>query len=315
MALRLGSRPSALALAQAEIVRARIVAAAPDLSIDIVPIRTSGDRMTRASLARSGGKGLFIKELEQALADRKIDIAVHSMKDLPAVLPGRFRIAAVPEREDTGDALVTRDGAALHALPRGTRLGTSSIRRRYQAMRINPGLAIEPLRGNVDTRLNRVADGGLDAIIVAIAGLKRLGRATGVKYARLGEDDFIPAGGQGALAIEMLARPRTGPGAALEKAVVAINDPRAFYETAAERAFLATLGASCTTPIGVRAAIADKRMMMRSILFSSDGKRELAGSIDEPLDTDLAPSAAEATGTRLAEQMLARGAGTMLTDA
>jgi len=314
-ALRLGSRPSALALAQAEIVRALLAAAAPEMAIEIVPIRTSGDRMTSASLARVGGKGLFIKELEQALAEHRIDIAVHSMKDLPAVLPARFRIAAVPERENPADVLVTRDGASLAALPSGARLGTSSSRRRFQALRINRGLAIEPLRGNVDTRLKRVTEGKLDAIIVAMAGLKRLGLTGGVRAAALDAGDFIPAGGQGALAIEAIAGRRAGASAELERAIAAINDPRACFETAAERAFLAALGASCTTPIGVRAAIAGGRMAMRAILFSGDGARELSGLIEEPLDADLAPSSAETAGVRLAEQMRARGADVLLSDA
>src|ERR1700689_4711260 len=170
--IKIGSRPSELALAQASIVRARLAAQIPSAEIEIVEIRTSGDKMTSASLADVGGKGLFIKELEQALAARTIDAAVHSMKDLPAILPQQFRVAAVLERENTADILVTRDGAALAALPGGARLGTSSSRRRFQALRMNRAIEILPLRGNVDTRLARVADGTFDAIIVAMAAGK-----------------------------------------------------------------------------------------------------------------------------------------------
>ena len=230
--IRIGSRPSKLALAQASIVSDRLRAQIPEIEIEIVEIRTSGDKMTSASLADVGGKGLFIKELEQALANRTIDAAVHSMKDLPAVLPSQFRVAAVPGRENTSDILVTRDGSTLSALPVGARLGTSSSRRRFQALRKNSGLEILPLRGNVDTRLARVADGSFDAIIVAMAGVKRLGRVKDVKFAELDARDFIPSGGQGALAIETLAD-RNGD--ELDRALIAINDSRAFYETAAER--------------------------------------------------------------------------------
>jgi hydroxymethylbilane synthase len=237
--IRIGSRPSRLALAQASIVRARLAAQIPGVEIEVVEIRTSGDKLANASLAEVGGKGLFVKELELALAAGEIDIAVHSMKDLPAVLAPEFRVACVVERENTADLLVTRDGAALAEMPVGARLGTSSSRRRFQALRANRRLQIQPLRGNVDTRLARVADGTLDAAIVAMAGLKRLGRVDTVKFVELDGRDFIPAGAQGALAIETLTD-RSGQDASkIDHALEALNDARAFYETAAERAFLA----------------------------------------------------------------------------
>jgi hydroxymethylbilane synthase len=306
--IRIGSRPSKLALAQASIVRAQLAAQMP-AEIEIVEIRTSGDKMTSASLADVGGKGLFIKELEQALADHAIDLAVHSMKDLPAVLPENFRVAAVLERESTADILVTRDGLALSALPAGARLGTSSSRRRFQALRMNRALEILPLRGNVDTRLARVADGAFDAIIIAMAGLKRLGRVKDVKFVELDERDFIPSGGQGALAIETMADRKADE---LDRALSAISDARTFYETAAERAFLAAIEASCTTPVGVRATIADDTLALRAMLFSPDGARELSESSLEPLAADLAPDAAENSGRLLAQKMLARGAAALL---
>src|SRR5271154_7454456 len=275
--IRIGSRPSKLALAQTSIVRDRLIAQIPTIKIEIVEIRTSGDRMKSASLADIGCKLLFIKELEQALSDRTIDAAVLSMKDLPAVLPQQFRVAAVLERENTADILVTRDGSALAALPPGARLGTSSSRRRFQALRKNRAIEILPLRGNVDTRLARIADGTFDAIIVAMAGVKRLGRVNDVKFVELDGRDFIPAGGQGALAIETLADSDAAD------LVSAINDPRAFYETAAERAFLATIGASCTTPVGVRATIMGDSLKLAAMLFSPDGARELSESMEETL--------------------------------
>src|SRR5208337_2716748 len=306
--IRIGSRSSKLALAQAAIVRDRLAAQIP-AEIEIVEIRTSGDKMTSASLADVGGKGLFIKELEQALADRMIDAAVHSMKDLPALLPEQFRVAAVLERENTADILVTRDGATLSALPAGARLGTSSSRRRFQALRVNRELEILPLRGNVDTRLARVADLSFDAIIIAMAGLKRLGRVKDVRFVELDARDFIPAGGQGALAIETLANRGANE---LDHALSAINDARAFYETAAERAFLAAMNASCTTPVGVQARIDGDTLALAAMLFSPDGARDLSESMREPIASDFAPSAAEDSGKRLAEKMLARGAAALL---
>jgi hydroxymethylbilane synthase len=306
--IKIGSRPSKLALAQASIVGGRLAAQIPGVEIEVVEIRTSGDKLATPSLAEVGGKGLFVKELEQALAARQIDIAVHSMKDLPAVLPPEFRIAAVVEREDTADVLVTRNGTALTALPAGAKLGTSSSRRRFQALRVNPGLVVVPLRGNVDTRLARVADGSLDAIIVAIAGLKRLRRIDDIKFVELDARDFIPAGAQGALAIETLANRSSD----IHNSLEALNDPRAFHETAAERAFLAAIDASCTTPVGVRATVAATTLTMRAILFSPDGAREISESIEDALDPAFAPSAAEKCGKRLAEKMLARGAAAML---
>src|ERR1700722_11748356 len=307
--IRIGSRPSKLALAQASIVRDRLTAQISGIEIEIVEIRTSGDKMTSASLADVGGKGLFYKELEQALPNRTIDAAIHSMKDLPALLPSQFRVAAVPGRENTSDILVTRDGSTLSALPAGARLGTSSSRRRFQALRKNRGLEILPLRGNVDTRLARMADASFDAIIVAMAGLKRLGRVKDVKFVELDARDFIPAGGQGALAIETMVDRK---GDELDRALSAINDPRTFYETAAERAFLAAIDASCTTPVGVRASIDGNTLALATMLFSPDGSRELSESIRDPIATDLAPSAGETSGKRLAGEMLARGAGALL---
>ena len=312
--IRIGSRPSQLALVQASMMRARVAAQIPDVDpeIEIVEIRTTGDKLTSASLAQVGGKGLFIKELEQALSDRRIDAAVHSMKDLPAVLPPQFRLAAVPARENTADILVTRDGSALSALPAGARLGTSSSRRHFQALRMNRGLAILALRGNVDTRLKRVADGSFDAIIIAMAGVKRLGRLRDVKFVELDGRDFIPAGGQGALAIEMLAGRDDPVSNELDRALRAINDARAFYETAAERSFLAAIDASCTTPVGVSASIVGDTLALAAILFSPDGAKELSESMQEPLAPDLAPSAAENSGKRLAGKMLARDAAAIL---
>ena len=309
--LRIGSRPSRLALAQTEIVRSRLASIVPDLSVEVVEIRTSGDRMASASLAGVGGKGLFIRELEQALLEKRIDLAVHSMKDLPAILEPQFRIAAVSEREDPRDVLVTRDGSPLASLANGARLGTSSLRRRFQVLKANPGLQISPLRGNVDSRLRRVTEGGLDAIVVAMAGLRRLGHSVDVRFTPLDERDFIPAGGQAVLAIETLANSSSSQ---LDRTLAVFSDSRARYETTAERAFLAAIGASCATPVGVKATVAKDAVSLRAILFSTDGSAEMSDEVEEPLDVDLAPSAAHSLGARLGERMLARGADRLFTN-
>ena len=303
-------------------MRQKLAPLVPSVTIEIVPIRTSGDRMTTAALSEIGGKGLFVKELEQALGDRHVDVAVHSMKDLPAQLASGFRIAAVPERADPRDALLSRTGGGaantLAALTRGARLGTSSARRRFEALRLRPDLETVALRGNVDTRLARLAAGDFDAIILAMAGLTRLehgkgdAAASGVAFAVLDERDFVPCGGQGALCIEAAAsRPLAGS-AELEAAVAVLDNPSAHLETAAERAFLAALGASCVSPIGVLARLDGVTLGMRALVFSIDGTRHM---IDEISDTvaDGALSGtplerAAALGARLAERMLSGGA-------
>jgi len=306
--LRIGSRPSRLALAQTELVRARLTAIVPSLLSEIVEIRTSGDRITSPSLARVGGKGLFVRELEQALLENEIDLAVHSLKDLPAVLAPEFHLAAVSQREDSRDVLITKNGATIASLPDGARLGTSSLRRRFQTLKVNPRVEVLPLRGNVDTRLKRLAEGSIDAIIIAMAGLKRLGRLDDVKCTPLDERTFIPAGGQAAIAVETLAHPSLELG----RALTAFNDSRARYETSAERTFLATIGASCATPVGVKATANQDSITLRAILFAGDGSGELSDEIEEPLDVDLALSNAESLGTRLGERMLARGADRLI---
>jgi hydroxymethylbilane synthase len=317
--LRIGSRPSRLALAQAELVRHKLAAIVPSVTIEIVPIRTSGDRMATAALAEVGGKGLFIKELEQALGDHRIDLAVHSMKDLPAQLAAGFRIAAVPERADPRDALLARAGGSIAALPRGARLGTSSARRRFEALRLRPDLHIVALRGNVDTRLARLAAGDFDAIILAMAGLMRLERsdaAGGVALTALDERDFVPCGGQGALCIEALVGRPLGGSAELDAAVAVLDDPRAHLEAVAERGFLAALGASCVSPIGVFARLGAGTLDLRALVFSVDGARHMIDEIsDKVVDAD-APGAplehAAALGARLAQRMLAGGAGKLI---
>jgi hydroxymethylbilane synthase len=321
--LRIGSRPSALALAQTELVRHQLAALVPSVAIEIVPIRTSGDKIVSASLAQVGGKGLFIKELEQALTERRIDLAVHSMKDLPATLTSGLRIAAIPKRADPRDALLTRTGAVetnagdgLAALAHGARLGTSSSRRRFEALRIRSDLSVNALRGNVDTRISRLEAGDFDAIILAMAGLARLGGANpaGVDITPLDERDFVPAGGQGALAIETLADEPLGGSPELDTALAALDDNRARLEVSAERGFLAALGASCVSPVGAHAALRSNTLNVRALLFSLDGTRNMADEISEAIGPDAPIEHAIELGTRMARRMLAGGGREMLSD-
>jgi len=308
-------------MVQAELIKGRLERTAGGLKAEIVPISTSGDRMSTASLAQVGGKGLFIRELEQALSSGLIDIAVHSMKDLPAALPAPYRIAAVPERENPRDALVTRTGEGWNSLAKGAHLGTSSPRRRLEALRLRPDLTVTALRGNVDTRLGRLFTGDFDAIILAMAGLIRLDRRGSTGVVELDESDFVPAGGQGALAIEALSGNRIGASAELENAVGALNDVRAMAEVTAERSFLATLGASCVSPVGVKGTIEGDLLHVRALLFSVDGTRSLADAIAAAHEINGASStefhgaawkAAVALGTALGHRMIAQGASEMI---
>ncbi len=311
--LRIGSRPSALALAQTAIVAGRIRAAAPGLVIEIAPISTSGDKLTSASLAQIGGKGLFIRELEQALAGGRIDLAVHSMKDLPAATAPGFRLAAVPRRENPRDALLARSGAGWSSLPHGARLGTASARRRLMALRARPDLHILPLRGNVDTRLGKLAGGEFDAIILAMAGLARLGRLeelrTGgeITVGELDDRTFVPSGGQGALALEAFGDGPLAGSAEIEAAVAALDDPQARAETTAERALLAALGASCVSPIGVHARASRDTLAIDAILFSADGASSLAEAAETRWRFGDLQTAAN-LGRETGELLLARGA-------
>jgi hydroxymethylbilane synthase len=327
--LRIGSRPSALALAQAAIIKDAIIQRLGGLAVEIVPISTSGDKMQTASLARVGGKGLFVRELEQALSERRIDIAVHSMKDLPAILPQPFRLAAVPRREAPYDLLLSRAPGGWASLPIGARLGTSSIRRHLQALRVRPDLEVLALRGNVDTRLRRLRAGDFDAIILAEAGLRRLGRfsdAQSLDADRPGDEismvkldlrDFVPAGGQGALAVEALSDSPPGDSAEIDDAVADLTDLPTLAEVSAERAFLATIGASCVSPVGVNGKADNGLLTLRALLFSGDGGHSLGAQLTDELAAgswtrDRFEQAATELGERLGRLMLEQGAGELI---
>lgn len=265
--LRLGTRGSPLALVQAHAVRDRLAAAhglAPD-AIDIRVIRTTGDRVADRPLADVGGKGLFAKEIEEALLSREIDLAVHSSKDLPAVLPEGLALVACLEREDVRDAFICPTARTIAELPAGAVIGTSSPRRQALLRRMRPDLRIALLRGNVETRLRKIAEGEADATLLALAGLKRLGLERHAASI-LAVDEFMPAGGQGAIGIETRAddtRTRT--------LLEAIDHRDTFNALSAERAFLAVLDGTCRTPIAAHARIEGGRISLRGMIVKPDG--------------------------------------------
>jgi hydroxymethylbilane synthase len=263
--LRIGSRGSPLALVQARAVQEALAAAGFDVGrIEIVPIRTTGD-VVQGPLAEAGGKGLFTKEIEEALLAGKIDLAVHSSKDLPALLPAGLVLAGFLPREDARDAFISRKAKTLRELPPGAIVGTASPRRQALVKRLRPDVAVVSLRGNVETRLRKLDAGEVDATLLAVAGLKRLGllaAATSI----LEPDEFLPAVGQGAIGIETRADDAT------TRALVArINHADTAAALTAERAFLAVLDGSCRTPIGGHATVADGALRFRGIIVKPDG--------------------------------------------
>lgn len=303
MTVRLGSRGSALARWQAEHVRRALAAAAPGLAVEIVILRTTGDRIHDVPLSRIGGTGLFTKEVDDALLDGRIDAAVHSLKDVPTRLPPGIVLGAILERADPADALVVAPGlpATLAALPPGARVGTSSLRRRAQLLALRPDLTVVDLRGNLDTRLARVSAGDYDAAIVARAGLERLGRRDAIASV-LGPPHWLPAVGQGALAVAVRESDRE-----LGAIVARLNHEPTAAAVAAERAFLRTLQGGCQVPVGALATVApDGTLRLDGFIATLDGSALVRGSHD-----GLAAEA-EAIGVRLAEDLLRRGGSSML---
>jgi hydroxymethylbilane synthase len=268
-----------MALYQAGLVRDRVCAAHPGLDAELVPIRTTGDREQTRRLAEIGGKGLFTKEIEEALLDRRIDLAVHSLKDMETVLPAGLAIGAVLARDDPRDALISRSGGGLADLPQQARMGTASLRRRAQLLRWRGDLDVLPIRGNVDTRLAKLAAGEFDALVLALCGLERLGK-TGLTSEILAPELMLPAVGQGALAIEC----REGD-PAVQQLIEPLNDPASAACVAAERAMLAALDGSCKTPIAGLATITGDRLTLDALLLAPDGSAErrdhIAGATGE----------------------------------
>ena len=297
--LRLGTRGSALARAQASMVARDLEAAHLGLVVELVLIRTTGDKLQRGPLAPAGGKGLFVKELEEALAAEAIDFAVHSMKDVPALVPEAFALVAVPPRADPRDVLVSH-GDGLAALPEGARIGTASVRRRAQLLARRRDLDVTILRGNVDTRLQRWRAGDFDAIVLAAAGLARLG-VTEPAARPLSIDVLLPAVGQGALALEC----RAGD-TATRTLLAALDDPPSSAAVAAERGFLHGIGGDCNTPLAAHATVTGDRVVLRAQVSDLDGTRFLEDAIDGPA------ADAAALGRALADRLLARGAGSLI---
>jgi len=297
--LVIATRESALALWQAEHVRTRLSALYPNAVIELLGLTTQGDRIVDRPLAAIGGKGLFIKELEVAMAEGRADLAVHSLKDVPMDLPGGFVLAAIAAREDPRDAFVSNRHDDLAGLPVGAVVGTSSLRREAQLRERFPKLAIEPLRGNVNTRLRKLDEGQYDAIILAAAGLKRLGFGDRIR-ALIEPDDSLPAPGQGALALECRAdRPDVAA------ALAPLADVGTTLATTAERAFSRALSGSCHTPLAAYAEWEEGRLWLRGLLALRTGAEALRGEREgEVADVD----EAAALGLSLADEFLSRGA-------
>ena len=279
--LRIGTRGSPLALVQARMVQARLAAAlGVDIgAIELATIRTSGDVIQDRPLAEEGGKGLFTKEIEEALLDGRIDLAVHSAKDMPTLLPQGLMLAACLEREDARDVFISRKAPSLDALPHGAALGTTSPRRQAIAKRMRPDLRVVPLRGNVETRLRKLDEGQADAIILALAGLKRLGlQAQATKV--MSVEEFLPAAAQGAIGIE--AREKDSR---VRDMLARIDHAETSVAVACERIFLAELDGSCRTPIAGHATLSGRVLHFRGLIVKPDGsaahETAVAGALED----------------------------------
>lgn len=291
--IRIGTRASRLALWQAQFVAARLKEFFPTLEVELVKVHTTGDKILDAPLAKIGGKGLFTKELELQLAAGAIDLAVHSLKDVPTDLPNGFRIAAITRRAQPFDAFVSNHFATFDALPDGAIVGTSSLRRAAQVLSLRPNLRIKNLRGNVETRLKKLDAGEFDAIILAAAGLERLGFAS-----RIGAlmTELIPAAGQGALAIET----RADDDETFQR-VQMLNDDETCAAVAVEREFLREVGGSCQIPVGVFASVDGGQMTVRALIASTNGLRVVKTSEAVPL------AAVDGLGKKTAARLLNDG--------
>ncbi len=300
MNLKIGTRGSSLALAQSNWVREKLLERYPGIGIDLVVIKTKGDRILNSSLAEIGGKGLFVKEIEEALIDKRVDLAVHSIKDVPAELPEGLHIPVFPEREDPRDAFISAEYKSIKDLPPGASVGTGSLRRSSQLLGIRPDLKIIPVRGNVDTRLRRLESGDLKALILAAAGLKRLGLSDKISDL-LSVRDFLPAIGQGALGLET----RQNDDSTLEL-IGFLNDKNTEITVRAERAFLLRLEGGCQVPIAGHAKMDAENIVLEGMVAELDGSRIIRDSVRGSAENP------EKTGVSLAERLLAAGAKSIL---
>jgi len=298
--LRIATRKSALALWQAEHVAAELRATHPALVVELVPMSTRGDEILDKPLATIGGKGLFLKELEVAMLEDRADLAVHSLKDVPAELEPGFTLPAILPRADAADAFVSNDYADLAALPLGARVGTSSLRRQAQLRAARPDLTLLDLRGNVGTRLSKLDAGHYDAILLACAGLERLGLASRIR-SRLSAPDWLPAPGQAAIAIEA----RSDQPAVLEL-LSALDDAQTRLAVTAERSMNHALGGSCTVPVGAWCTVTEHGLHLRGMVGDVSSGRLLLAEAQAEGDQ------AEALGKRVAEALFEQGAGALL---
>jgi hydroxymethylbilane synthase len=300
MPLTIASRESRLALWQAEHIQAQLAALHPDVDVCILGMTTEGDRILDRPLAEIGGKGLFIKELETAMQDGRADLAVHSLKDVPMEMPEGFALAAICARENPCDAFVSNRYERLEDLPAGAVVGTSSLRRESLLRRRHPRLVIQSLRGNLDTRLKKLDAGQYDAIILAAAGLIRLGLSDRIR-AVLTPEESLPAPGQGALGIEICASNLD-----VAARVAPLHDVATAHCVKAERAFSRALGGSCQIPLGGYAILDESRLWLRGFIASLDGQTMLEGEIrGDPIDD-------ERLGARLAADLVSQGANAIL---
>jgi hydroxymethylbilane synthase len=303
MKIRIATRKSALALWQAEHVAALLEALPEVDGVELVPLSTRGDEILDRSLQKIGGKGLFIKELEVAMQRGEADIAVHSMKDVPAEMPEGFCLAAMLERANHADALVSPGGKQLDDLPEGSLIGSSSLRRQAQLKMMRPDLRIEPLRGNVNTRLAKLDDGNYDAIILAAAGLERL--EFGERISQLfSPEEMLPAAAQGVVGIECLE-----DAAELRKVLAQLNHPDSVRTTLAERAIARVLEASCQSPVATFAVVAGDAMTVTALVAMPDGSRFIRDSVSGSAEE------AEQLGEQLARRLLDQGAADLLAAA
>ena len=293
--LIIGTRGSALAMIQAAWVKDRLMEKHPDLDVELLKIKTKGDKILDVPLAKVGGKGLFVKEIEDALLDGRADLAVHSIKDVPVELPPGLEIAVVPEREDCRDVLIARNGEDLDGLAPGARVGTSSLRRRSQLLRRRPDLDVVSLRGNLDTRLRKLTSEGLDAIVVAAAGLARMNLISKT-HQFLSPDIMVPAIGQGALGLEVRANDNT-----IKERIALLHHEATARCVTAERAFLRKMEGGCQVPLGALARLSDGRINLTGMVADPEGGRYFRDSIEGDAVE------AEKIGTSLAEDLLARG--------
>lgn len=291
--IKIGTRASKLALWQAQFVAAELRKFFPTLEIELVKVRTTGDKILDAPLAKIGGKGLFTKELEFQLSSGEIDLAVHSLKDVPTELPKGFQIASITKRAQPFDAFVSNNFSTFDALPKNSVVGTSSLRRAAQILSLRPDLQIKNLRGNVDTRLKKLDAGDFDAIILAAAGLERLGYSSRIRELLT---EIIPAAGQGALAIETRA-----DDAEIFPYVQKLNDDETCAAIEVEREFLTEVGGSCQIPVGVFATIDGDKINVRALIASVDGKKIVRDSELAPLEN------IRGLGKKLAARLLDNG--------